>query len=158
MTGLWRYLKNAYARDEFTNTCAADSEIELAYADVAKRLSRSWTWPSCPITAAERLTISPRTPASRTPFPRHLQKLLFLSGRILLASLEPQPAVFDEGRHHPHLIRQESASRNERNGQALSLSGLGWVQRVWGRCGRMNPSVGWSLAPFANIKISPRLR
>ncbi|EDM18717.1 chloride intracellular channel 5, isoform CRA_b [Rattus norvegicus] len=41
MTGLWRYLKNAYARDEFTNTCAADSEIELAYADVARRLSRS---------------------------------------------------------------------------------------------------------------------
>ncbi|XP_040839425.1 chloride intracellular channel protein 5 isoform X1 [Ochotona curzoniae] len=41
MTGLWRYLKNAYARDEFTNTCAADTEIELAYADVAKRLSRS---------------------------------------------------------------------------------------------------------------------
>ncbi|XP_057555384.1 chloride intracellular channel protein 5 isoform X1 [Hippopotamus amphibius kiboko] len=41
MTGLSRYLKNAYARDEFTNTCAADSEIELAYADVAKRLSRS---------------------------------------------------------------------------------------------------------------------
>ncbi|EPY76604.1 hypothetical protein CB1_001402109, partial [Camelus ferus] len=41
MTGLWRYLRNAYARDEFTNTCAADSEIELAYADVAKRLSRS---------------------------------------------------------------------------------------------------------------------
>ncbi|XP_074093185.1 chloride intracellular channel protein 5 isoform X1 [Macrotis lagotis] len=41
MTGLWRYLKNAYARDEFTNTCAADSEIEMAYADVAKRLSKS---------------------------------------------------------------------------------------------------------------------
>ncbi|XP_036910049.1 chloride intracellular channel protein 5 isoform X2 [Sturnira hondurensis] len=41
MTGLWRYLKNAYARDEFTNTCAADAEIELAYADVAKRLNRS---------------------------------------------------------------------------------------------------------------------
>ncbi|XP_058162803.1 chloride intracellular channel protein 5 isoform X1 [Dasypus novemcinctus] len=41
MTGLWRYLKNAYARDEFTNTCAADKEIEMAYADVAKRLSRS---------------------------------------------------------------------------------------------------------------------
>uniref|UniRef100_A0A8C9A2K9 Chloride intracellular channel protein n=1 Tax=Prolemur simus TaxID=1328070 RepID=A0A8C9A2K9_PROSS len=41
MTGLWRYLKNAYARDEFTNTCAADQEIELAYADVAKRLSQS---------------------------------------------------------------------------------------------------------------------
>lgn len=41
MSGLRRYLRNAYARDEFTNTCAADSEIELAYADVAKRLSRS---------------------------------------------------------------------------------------------------------------------
>lgn len=41
MTGLWRYLKNAYARDEFTNTCAADKETELAYADVAKRLSKS---------------------------------------------------------------------------------------------------------------------
>ncbi|XP_078398131.1 chloride intracellular channel protein 5-like isoform X2 [Cetorhinus maximus] len=41
MTGVWRYLKNAYAQDEFTNTCAADSEIESAYADVARRLSRS---------------------------------------------------------------------------------------------------------------------
>ncbi|XP_030801530.1 chloride intracellular channel protein 5 isoform X1 [Camarhynchus parvulus] len=41
MTGLWRYLKNAYSRDEFTNTCAADKEIEQAYADVAKRLSKS---------------------------------------------------------------------------------------------------------------------
>ncbi|XP_048452503.1 chloride intracellular channel protein 5-like [Rhincodon typus] len=41
MTGVWRYLSNAYARDEFTNTCAVDSEIESAYADVARRLSRS---------------------------------------------------------------------------------------------------------------------
>ncbi|KAM8954296.1 chloride intracellular channel protein 5 isoform 2-T2 [Pelodytes ibericus] len=41
MTGVWRYLKNAYAKDEFTNTCAADKETELAYADVAKRLSKS---------------------------------------------------------------------------------------------------------------------
>ncbi|XP_051880102.1 chloride intracellular channel protein 5-like [Pristis pectinata] len=41
MTGVWRYLNNAYARDEFTNTCTADSEIEAAYADVARRLSRS---------------------------------------------------------------------------------------------------------------------
>ncbi|XP_078503763.1 chloride intracellular channel protein 5 isoform X1 [Lissotriton helveticus] len=41
MTGVWRYLKNAYARDEFTNTCAADKETEMAYADVAKRLSKS---------------------------------------------------------------------------------------------------------------------
>ncbi|KAM9315971.1 chloride intracellular channel protein 5 isoform 1-T1 [Gastrophryne carolinensis] len=40
MTGVWRYLKSAYARDEFTNTCAADKETELAYADVAKRLSK----------------------------------------------------------------------------------------------------------------------
>ncbi|XP_031708248.1 chloride intracellular channel protein 5-like isoform X2 [Anarrhichthys ocellatus] len=39
-TGLWRYLGNAYSRDEFTNTCAADVEIELAYKDVAKRLEK----------------------------------------------------------------------------------------------------------------------
>ncbi|XP_056443485.1 chloride intracellular channel protein 5a [Gadus chalcogrammus] len=38
--GLWRYLGNAYSRDEFTNTCAADAEIELAYKDVAKRLGK----------------------------------------------------------------------------------------------------------------------
>lgn len=41
-SGVWRYLQNAYARDEFTNTCAADREIELAYQDVAKRLGK-WT-------------------------------------------------------------------------------------------------------------------
>ncbi|KAG7262052.1 hypothetical protein CRUP_017805 [Coryphaenoides rupestris] len=40
MTGVLRYLRNAYARDEFTNTCAADSEIEIAYKDVAKRLAK----------------------------------------------------------------------------------------------------------------------
>ncbi|XP_019909769.1 chloride intracellular channel protein 5a isoform X2 [Esox lucius] len=39
LRGVWRYLGNAYSRDEFTNTCAADAEIELAYLDVAKRLS-----------------------------------------------------------------------------------------------------------------------
>ncbi|KAG7470343.1 chloride intracellular channel protein 5-like isoform X2 [Solea senegalensis] len=38
--GVWRYLGNAYNRDEFTNTCAADAEIELAYKDVAKRLGK----------------------------------------------------------------------------------------------------------------------
>ncbi|XP_059184002.1 chloride intracellular channel protein 5a isoform X3 [Centropristis striata] len=38
--GLWRYLGNAYSREEFTNTCAADAEIELAYRDVAKRLGK----------------------------------------------------------------------------------------------------------------------
>ncbi|XP_053421692.1 chloride intracellular channel protein 6 [Nycticebus coucang] len=38
MTGIWRYLNNAYARDEFTNTCPADQEIEQAYLDVARRM------------------------------------------------------------------------------------------------------------------------
>lgn len=38
--GIWRYLGNAYGRDEFTNTCASDVEIELAYKDVAKRLGK----------------------------------------------------------------------------------------------------------------------
>ncbi|XP_015667790.1 chloride intracellular channel protein 5 isoform X1 [Protobothrops mucrosquamatus] len=41
MTRLWQYLNNAYARDEFINTCAADKEIEIAYAEVAKRLCKS---------------------------------------------------------------------------------------------------------------------
>ncbi|XP_043075854.1 chloride intracellular channel protein 5b [Puntigrus tetrazona] len=40
LTGVWRYLNNAYAQEEFTNTCAADNEIELAYMDVAKRLTK----------------------------------------------------------------------------------------------------------------------
>uniref|UniRef100_A0A3Q3S1H3 Chloride intracellular channel protein n=1 Tax=Mastacembelus armatus TaxID=205130 RepID=A0A3Q3S1H3_9TELE len=40
MTGVWRYLNNAYSRDEFTNTCAADAEIENAYKDVAGRLAK----------------------------------------------------------------------------------------------------------------------
>ncbi|XP_077368601.1 chloride intracellular channel protein 5-like isoform X2 [Festucalex cinctus] len=38
--GVWRYLDNAYSRDEFTNTCAADVEIELAYKDVAQTLGK----------------------------------------------------------------------------------------------------------------------
>ncbi|KAK2864046.1 hypothetical protein Q7C36_003200 [Tachysurus vachellii] len=38
MTGVWRYLNSAYARDEFINTCPAEKEIELAYQDVAKWL------------------------------------------------------------------------------------------------------------------------
>ncbi|XP_057402116.1 chloride intracellular channel protein 6 isoform X1 [Balaenoptera acutorostrata] len=38
MTGIWRYLNNAYARDEFINTCPANQEIEHAYSDVAKRM------------------------------------------------------------------------------------------------------------------------
>uniref|UniRef100_A0A673BL61 Chloride intracellular channel 6 n=1 Tax=Sphaeramia orbicularis TaxID=375764 RepID=A0A673BL61_9TELE len=38
MTGLWRYLNSAYKREEFTNTCPADREIEFAYLDVAKRI------------------------------------------------------------------------------------------------------------------------
>uniref|UniRef100_A0A3B4ATM0 Chloride intracellular channel protein n=1 Tax=Periophthalmus magnuspinnatus TaxID=409849 RepID=A0A3B4ATM0_9GOBI len=40
MSGVWRYLKNAYTRDEFTNTCAAENEIETAYKDVARRLAK----------------------------------------------------------------------------------------------------------------------
>lgn len=40
MSGVWRYLKNAYTRDEFTNTCAAEAEIESAYKDVARRLAK----------------------------------------------------------------------------------------------------------------------
>ncbi|XP_026531924.1 chloride intracellular channel protein 4 [Notechis scutatus] len=39
MTGIWRYLKNASSRDEFTNTCPGEKEIEIAYSDVAKRLA-----------------------------------------------------------------------------------------------------------------------
>lgn len=38
MTAIWKYLNNAYTREEFTNTCPSDKEIEIAYADVAKRL------------------------------------------------------------------------------------------------------------------------
>lgn len=38
MTGVWRYLNNAYRREEFTNTCPAEREIEFAYLDVAKRI------------------------------------------------------------------------------------------------------------------------
>ncbi|XP_070813917.1 chloride intracellular channel protein 5a [Chaetodon trifascialis] len=38
--GVWRYLGNAYSRDEFTNTSASEVEIELAYKDVAKRLGK----------------------------------------------------------------------------------------------------------------------
>ncbi|XP_061082280.1 chloride intracellular channel protein 4 isoform X2 [Conger conger] len=38
MTGVWRYLNNAYQREEFTNTCPAEREIEFAYLDVAKRI------------------------------------------------------------------------------------------------------------------------
>uniref|UniRef100_A0A803JHL2 Chloride intracellular channel 6 n=1 Tax=Xenopus tropicalis TaxID=8364 RepID=A0A803JHL2_XENTR len=38
MTGIWRYLNSAFARDEFTNTCPADSEIEYAYFRVAKKI------------------------------------------------------------------------------------------------------------------------
>ncbi|XP_008323502.1 chloride intracellular channel protein 4 [Cynoglossus semilaevis] len=38
MTGVWRYLNCAYKREEFTNTCPAEREIEFAYLDVAKRI------------------------------------------------------------------------------------------------------------------------
>ncbi|XP_032888297.1 chloride intracellular channel protein 6 isoform X1 [Amblyraja radiata] len=38
MTGIWRYLRNAYEREEFVNTCPANREIQIAYLDVAKRM------------------------------------------------------------------------------------------------------------------------
>lgn len=38
MTAVWKYLNLAYSREEFTNTCPSDKEIEIAYEDVAKRL------------------------------------------------------------------------------------------------------------------------
>ncbi len=38
MTGVWRYLNNAYKREEFMNTCPAEREIEFAYLDVAKKI------------------------------------------------------------------------------------------------------------------------
>ena len=31
-SGVWRYLHNAYAREEFTHTCPEDKEIENTYA------------------------------------------------------------------------------------------------------------------------------
>lgn len=34
-TGVWRYLQNAYEREEFKQTCPADIEIEKAYFSVA---------------------------------------------------------------------------------------------------------------------------
>uniref|UniRef100_A0A8C5QUW8 Chloride intracellular channel protein n=1 Tax=Leptobrachium leishanense TaxID=445787 RepID=A0A8C5QUW8_9ANUR len=37
-TGIQRYLRNAYEREEFSSTCPASQEIELAYAQVAKPL------------------------------------------------------------------------------------------------------------------------
>ncbi|XP_047244555.1 chloride intracellular channel protein 5b isoform X2 [Girardinichthys multiradiatus] len=40
MTGVWRYLQNAAAREEFIGTCATEAEIESAYKDVVKRLAK----------------------------------------------------------------------------------------------------------------------
>lgn len=38
-SGVWRYLRNAYAREEFTHTCPEGKEIENTYASVAKQKS-----------------------------------------------------------------------------------------------------------------------
>ncbi|CAL8275466.1 unnamed protein product [Arctogadus glacialis] len=38
MTGVWRYLDNASQSTEFTSTCPAEREVEIAYLDVAKRI------------------------------------------------------------------------------------------------------------------------
>lgn len=40
LKGLTRYLDNAYKQDEFRYTCPNDSEILIAYASVAKYLSK----------------------------------------------------------------------------------------------------------------------
>uniref|UniRef100_A0A8V0YJY3 Chloride intracellular channel protein n=1 Tax=Gallus gallus TaxID=9031 RepID=A0A8V0YJY3_CHICK len=39
MTGVWRYLNNAYACDEFSHTCPADEEIVHTYASVARKMT-----------------------------------------------------------------------------------------------------------------------
>ncbi|KAG7465067.1 hypothetical protein MATL_G00172290 [Megalops atlanticus] len=36
-TGVWRYLRNAYEREEFSHTCPANGEIERAYLSVASK-------------------------------------------------------------------------------------------------------------------------
>lgn len=36
-TGVWRYLQNAHEREEFSQTCPADIEIEKTYLSVVKR-------------------------------------------------------------------------------------------------------------------------
>uniref|UniRef100_A0A8C8BT11 Chloride intracellular channel protein n=1 Tax=Oncorhynchus tshawytscha TaxID=74940 RepID=A0A8C8BT11_ONCTS len=36
-TGVWRYLNNAYEREEFSQTCPANIEIEKAYLDVTNK-------------------------------------------------------------------------------------------------------------------------
>ncbi|XP_030620750.1 chloride intracellular channel protein 2 [Chanos chanos] len=36
-TGVWRYLNNAYAREEFSQTCPANIEIEKAYESVVRQ-------------------------------------------------------------------------------------------------------------------------
>ncbi|KAG5843156.1 hypothetical protein ANANG_G00185490 [Anguilla anguilla] len=38
LTALWRYLDAAQSREEFSSTCPSDSEINMAYASVAKAL------------------------------------------------------------------------------------------------------------------------
>lgn len=40
LTGLTKYLENAYKRDEFRHTCPNDAEILLAYHSVAKYLNK----------------------------------------------------------------------------------------------------------------------
>jgi chloride intracellular channel protein 4 len=40
VTGIWRYLTNACHRDEFNNNCLSHKEVEVAYSDIAKRLTK----------------------------------------------------------------------------------------------------------------------
>lgn len=67
MTGIWKYLNNAYTREEFTNTCPSDNEIEIAYADVAKRLVKWAPPPQPPPSIPHHLSILPCTSPSSAP-------------------------------------------------------------------------------------------
>ena len=149
MTGLWRYLKNAYARDEFTNTCAADSEIELAYADVAKRLSRSWTWPSRPIAAAEGLHRLPKDSgfthfSSTPPLETSVSIRPHLSG--ILGT--PPPAGFDQSQRHLPLVRQESRKQKREKRSSCQPFGPGLGSVCLGVGAGGNPVCGIVTGPF----------
>ncbi|XP_015248556.1 PREDICTED: chloride intracellular channel protein 4 [Cyprinodon variegatus] len=63
MTSIWKYLNNAYTREEFTNTCPSDKEIEIAYADVSNKPR----WLGHPPTHTKILPPLCLTPASPTP-------------------------------------------------------------------------------------------
>lgn len=88
------------------------------------------------------------------PFADSSSTPLFI-GPHLADIIRTPAAVFLEGQHQPHLITQESVSRNDAYRQPLSLwawSGLS----VFGVSLR-EPYMGLPLAPSSNIKISPQM-